>query len=137
MNIKIRNGIEVKAEGGLIVEQAWLQYASGPLVREGNVINLGEKIHLHFIIHGWKGINETISIGASEKITTDEGQCFLNEGDLFAHYDVLSLKAVEKISLSAVVDNIDRLVDYFRVDFHIWSKMFPEQEIKGHYQFHI
>jgi hypothetical protein len=137
MNIKIRNGIQVKADGGLIVEQVWLQYANGPLIRENNIINLGEKIHIHFIIHGWKGMNETISIGASEKITTDEGQCFLHEDDLFARYDILPLKAVEKISLSAMIDNIDRLVDYFRVDFRIWSKMYFEQEINGYYQFYI
>lgn len=43
MNIKIRNGIQVKAEGGLIVEQAWLQYASGPLIREGNIVNTRRK----------------------------------------------------------------------------------------------
>lgn len=137
MNIKIRNGIQVKADGGLIVEQAWLQYANGPLIRDNNIINLGEKIHIHFVIHGWKGVDGDISIGASEKITTDEGQTFLDEGDLFARYDKLPLEAVGKLSLSAVVDNIDRLVDYFRVDFRIWSKMYPEQEINGYYLFYI
>lgn len=137
MNIKIRNGIEVKAEGGLIVEQAWLQYASGPLVREGNLIDLGEKIKLNMIIHGWKGVNETVSIGATETIITDEGQCMLQSGDMFADYASLSLQSVEKISLSAVIDNIDRLVDYFRVDFKVWSKLFPEQQINGYYQFYI
>ncbi|QIG88743.1 hypothetical protein G6R40_03240 [Chryseobacterium sp. POL2] len=137
MNIKIRNGIEVQATGGLIVEQAWLQYASGPLVRDGNIINLGEKINLHLIILGWKGMNDQISIGASEKIVTDEGQYFLNEADLFARYDTLPLEAVQKISLSAVIENIDRLVDFFRVDFRIYSKTFPEQEINGYYLFHI
>lgn len=137
MNIKIRNGIELKANGGLIVEQAWLQYAEGPLIREGNIVNLGEKIQLHLVIHGWQGQGDVISIGASEMITTDEGQCFLKEGDLFARYETLPLKAVEKISLSAVVDNIDRLVDFFRVDFRIYSKMHQEQFIEGFYLFHI
>ncbi|MDR2145499.1 MAG: hypothetical protein LBE91_03440 [Tannerella sp.] len=137
MNIKIRNGIEVQAEGGLVVEQAWLQYASGPLVRDGNIINIGEKIKIHFIIQGWKGMNDVISIGATETISTDEGQYVLQTGDMFADYATLSLQAVQKISLSAIIDDIDRLVDFFRVDFHIWSKMYPEQEIKGHYLFHI
>ncbi|HRP89301.1 MAG TPA: hypothetical protein PKX92_04635 [Edaphocola sp.] len=137
MNIKIRNGIEVKAVGGLLVEQAWLQYAAGPLIREDNIINLGEKIQLHLIIQGWKGIDDEISIGATIKITTDEGQCFLNEADLFAQYDTLPLEAVQKISLSAIIDQIDRLVDFFRVDFRIYSKTFPEQEIEGYYLFLI
>lgn len=137
MNIKIRNGIIVKGNGGLIVEQAWLQYAAGPLIRDGNIINLGEKINLHLVIQGWQGEGEVISIGASEMITTDEGKCFLNEGDLFARYETLPLKAVEKISLSAVVDNIDRLVDLFRVDFKVYSKMHPEQFVEGYYVFHI
>lgn len=137
MNIKIRNGIEVQATGGLIVEQAWLQYASGALVREGNIINLGEKIKLHLIIHEWKGINDVISIGATEIITTDEGETVLQSGDMFADYTSLSLQAVQKISLSAVIDNIERLVDYFQVDFRVWSKMYPEQQINGHYQFYI
>lgn len=137
MNIKIRNGIQVEATGDLIVEQAWLQYASGPLVREGNIVNIGEKIKLHLIIQGWKGIDEQIAIGAVEKITTDEGECVLQSSDMFADYPSLALKAVQKISLSAVIDDIDRLVDYFRVDFRIWSKMFPEQQINGSYQFYL
>ena len=137
MNIKIRNGIELQASGDLIVEQAWLQYASGPLVREGNIVNIGEKIKLHLIIQGWKGIDEQIAIGAVEKITTDEGKCLLQSSDMFADYPSLALKAVQKISLSAVIDDIDRLVDYFRVDFRIWSKMFPEQQINGSYQFYL
>ena len=137
MNIKIRNGIVVNANGGLIVEQAWLQYDKGPMVREGNVINLGEKIQLYLVIHGWQGQGDIISIGASERLTTDEGQCFLDEADLFARYETLPLKAVEKISLSAIVDNIDRLVDFFKVDFKIYSKMFPEQYLEGYYLFHI
>lgn len=137
MNIKIRNGIEVQATGGLIVEQAWLQYASGPLVRDGNIINVGEKIKLHLIIQGWKGMNDVISIGATETITTDEGESLLQSGDMFADYSALALQAVQKISLSAVIDNIERLVDFFRVDFRVWSKMYAEQEIRGYYQFYI
>jgi hypothetical protein len=85
---------------------------------------------------GYKS-NDVISIGASESITTDEGQCLLEAGDMFADYATLSLQAVQKISLSAVIDNIDRLVDFFKVDFRIWSKMYHEQEITGYYQFHI
>jgi hypothetical protein len=61
----------------------------------------------------------------------------LQSGDMFADYASLSLQSVEKISLSAVIDNIDRLVDYFRVDFKVWSKLFPEQQINGYYQFYI
>jgi hypothetical protein len=137
MNIKIRNGIQLEAGGGLVAEQAWLQYASGPLVRDGNIINVGEKIKLHLIIQGWKGVNDVISIGASEKITTNEGTCLLESTDMFADYATLSLQAVQKISLSAVIDSIDRLVDYFRVDFRVWSKMHPDQIINGHYQFYI
>jgi len=34
MHIKIRNNIQVEATGGLLVEQLWLQYASGTLLRE-------------------------------------------------------------------------------------------------------
>ena len=137
MKIKIRNGIQVAASGGLLVEQAWLQSANGPLIREENLINLGEKIYLHLIIQGWIGQDENISIGASEKITTDEGLCFLNESDLFERYESLPLEAVNKISLSAIIENIDRLVDFFRVDFRVWSKLHPEQEITGYYQFYI
>lgn len=137
MNIKIRNGITVQAYGGLIVEQAWLQYAEGPLIREGNLINLGEKIQLHLIIHGWRGQGDRISIGASEKLTTDEGLCFLDEEDLFARYDSLPLEAVSKITLSAIVENIDRLADFFKLDFKVYSKIYPEQYVAGYYIFHI
>ena len=137
MNIKIRNGIELKASGGLVVEQAWLQSSNGPLIREGNLINLGEKIQVHLIIHGWQGAGDRIAIGAAESITTDEGEEFLNEADLFARYESLPLEAVKKISLSAVIENIDRLVDYFRVDFRIYSKLHREQVIEGYYLLYI
>lgn len=141
MHIKIRNNIQVETTGGLLVEQAWLQYASGPLLREPNLINLGEKIHLHLIIQGWLGEGEAgqeqIRVGAAQRIITDEGQCFLNEADLFAAYGYFPLRAVEKISLSAIVENIDRLVDEFRVDFRIWSKIHPDQAIQGYYSCHL
>jgi hypothetical protein len=34
MHIKIRNNIQLETTGGLLVEQVWLQYASGSLLRE-------------------------------------------------------------------------------------------------------
>ena len=137
MNIKIRNEIIHQASGGLILEQAWLQYADGPRIRTGNLINLGEKIQLHLVIQGWEGEQGQIRIGASEKLTTDEGVCFLNEQDLFAAYDLLPLKAVEKITLSAVVEKIDRLSDYFKIEFKVYSKLNESQFIEGYYLLHI
>lgn len=137
MNIKVRNEIIHQASGGLILEQAWLQYADGPLIRSGNLINLGEKIQLHLIIHGWEGEQGQIRIGAAEKLTTDEGMCFLDEQDLFAGYECLPLKAVEKITLPAVVDNTCRLSDYFKIEFKVYSKINVKQFIQGYYLLHI
>jgi hypothetical protein len=137
MNIKVRNEIIRQASGGLILEQAWLQYADGPLIRSGNLINLGEKIQLHLVIHGWEGEQGQIRIGAAEKLTTDEGMCFLDEQDLFAGYESLPLKAVEKITLPAVVDNTCRLSDYFKIEFKVYSKINVTQFIQGYYLLHI
>ncbi|GAB3361639.1 hypothetical protein GCM10027566_28580 [Arachidicoccus ginsenosidivorans] len=106
-----------------------------------SLINLDEKIQLHLIIQRWLGeaeaMQEQIRVGAAQRITTDEGQSFLNEADLFAAYGYFPLRAVEKISLSAFVENIDRLVDEFSVDFHIWSKIHPDQIIQGYYSCHL
>ena len=96
-----------------------------------------KNFYLHLIIQGWWGEGESaqeqIRIGAAQRIITDEGQCFLNETDLFASYGYFPLKAVEKISLSAIIEQIDRLVDEFRVDFRIWSKTDQDQTVQGYY----
>lgn len=137
MKQKIRNNIQFTTMGGIEVEQAWLQFAEGGFIRtDENLINLDQKIKLHIISTGWTGANNLIKIGASEKITTDENVEILNVADLFEQYDFLPLETVRKISLSAIISNVDEIVNYFQVDFRIWNKN-QEQEIRGFYRFII
>src|SRR5690349_17863357 len=66
---KIRNGIKFDEEGGLKVEQAFLTYADGPLVDEKNVTSIGRALVLNLVVDGWKSENDSLKVGASEKVT--------------------------------------------------------------------
>ncbi len=83
-NIKIRNDINIKAEG-IVLSQAFLLYDDGTLVPETNETGVGKPVKMRLIIdNGWKEQDGKVSIGASEKIEPSDGELMLDEKDLFA-----------------------------------------------------
>lgn len=133
---KIRNGIRLK-EKGLKIEQAYLTYEDGSLVSNDNKIDLNQKVIIRLIIDGWKEENGRVMPGATEKLTTSEGQVFLDEKDLFASYtDGVDAKDAKHITLSAVITRLDKLYDYFLVEFRVWDKK-GGGELSGSYKLYL
>src|SRR3954470_22749258 len=80
---KIRNGIKLQ-ENGLHVEQAFLLKDDGTLIDDDNTIQVGERVLLRLIMHGWVEKDGKAYPEASEKIATNDGQVFLDEPALFS-----------------------------------------------------
>jgi hypothetical protein len=135
-NSKIRNGIELK-KNGLDVEQAFLLFEDGTLVPADNKVSVGQKVVMRLIMSGWKEENGMVFPGASEKITTSEGNVVLNEPDLFAgNADGVSAADAKYISLSAEISQLDKLYDHFLVSFTVWDKK-SNAEVNGSYKLYL
>lgn len=136
-NGDIRNKIDLKSEG-LTVKQAFLLFADdGKLVPADNKVEIGQKVNMRLIIEGWEPVDGKVYIGASEKISTDEGQAILNSEDLFAAYaEGVGVKDAGAVTLSAVITRIDKLFKYFVVDFRVWDKK-SSDAIEGSYKLYL
>ena len=135
-NAKIRNGIQLKANG-LKVEQAFLAYEGGGLVSNENKIDVNQKVILRLIMDGWKEENGKVMIGASEKLTTSKGQTILDTDDLFGAYpEGVDAKDAKYITLSAVITRLDELYDHFLVEFRVWDKK-GGGDVTGSYKLYL
>lgn len=134
---KIRNDIQLETLGSLKVSQAFLVYEDGKLVSEENKTEVGKPVDLRLIIDkGWQEQNGKVSIGASERIETSDGQVLLFEEDLFKEYKEVEAKDARYISLTANISRLDKLYDYFLVSFRVWDKK-GTGEAKGSYKLYI
>ena len=132
-NIKIRNDINIKAEG-IDLSQAFLLYDDGTLVPETNETGVGKPVKMRLIIdNGWKEQDGKVSIGASEKIETSDGELMLDEKDLFAAMPIINADDAKVITLTANISSLDKLYDYFLVSFKVWDKNGTGQ-ITGNYK---
>ena len=121
---KIRNGI-ILEEHGLKVEQAFLLFEDKTLVPESNETEVKKKIKCRLIISGgWKAKDGKVFPGAAELIETNTGELVLDEKDLFKDYTEsgVTLEDAQYITLSAMINSIDKLYDYFVVKFKVWDK---------------
>jgi len=132
---KVRNGIEIH-ERELSVAQAYLQFEDGVLVPNDNKVELKQRVIMKLIIDGWKKEGDKIFAGASEIITTSDGQVMVNKEDLFADYKDGMSADNTGITLSAVINGIDKLYDYFLVSFRVWDKK-GTGEITGSYKLYL
>jgi hypothetical protein len=137
---KIRNRIELKTKGGVTVEQAYLTYGDdGTLVDEENITALNRQIKLNLSINGWKAEGDRVFLEGEEKVTSEDGDVVLSVSDLFASNGIesVSVKDAKELYLNVVVTRINRLSDYFLVEFRVWNKKVPDQEVIGSYKFHL
>ncbi|HEY0676956.1 MAG TPA: hypothetical protein VGD17_01675 [Chitinophagaceae bacterium] len=131
-----RNDISFK-ESGLKVQQAFLLFEDGRLVPTDNKVEVGQQVNLRLIIEGWEPVNGKVFLGASEKISTDEGTVILDETDLFASYaDGIDATAAGLITLSAVITRVDKLFKYFEVAFKVWDKK-SNDNVTGSYRLYL
>jgi hypothetical protein len=132
----IRNDIKLTTSG-IEVKQAFLLFEDGRLVPSDNKVEVGQKVNLRLIIEGWDATDGKVMLGASERISTDEGSVVLNEEDLFAAYpDGIDVKAAEFVTLSAVITSITRLFKYFEVSFRVWDKR-TNENVVGSYRLYL
>ena len=136
---KTLNGIELNAKD-VQVSRAFLSLDNGELVPSDNTVSLGEKISLVINIdNGWKETAGKCFIGASEKITTDNGTELLSTGDMFSSYNETGLDATDAkvITLKARITSAPPgPVEYYMVNFRVWDKK-GNGEITGKYKFHV
>lgn len=134
---KFRNGIKIK-ENGLKVSEAYLVYdEDGSLVSNDNITDVDKKVRLVLEISGWQEENGKVLLGASEKVSTNEGDTFLNRDDLFDSYtEGVSAEEATQISLSVVISKADKIYDHFLVEFRVWDKR-TNKEITGSYKLHL
>ena len=103
------------------------------------LVALGEKISLILNIeNGWTEIDGKSFIGATEKITTDNGSVILDSDDLFASYDQgMNASNAKIITLKARITQAPAIpVDYYIVNFKVWDKK-GSGVITGKYKFYI
>lgn len=135
--IQILNDISITTEGDVEVYRTFLSYEDGSLVPSSNTTSLGKPIYLNInITKGWHEENGEVSLGASERISTDNGTVFLDAGDLFKNRNSLNAEDAKFIRLKAVVNSMTGPINYFVVDYKVWDKK-GNGEIKGSYKFYI
>ncbi|MDQ3683376.1 MAG: hypothetical protein M3352_09935 [Bacteroidota bacterium] len=135
-NTKIRNNIDLESKG-VNVLQAFLLYEDGTLVPETNETGVGKPVKMRLIIDkGWKEQDGKVSIGASEKIETSDGEIVLDEKDLFADMPIINADDAKFLTLTANISRLDKLYDYFLVSFKVWDK-YGSGQITGNYKLYI
>jgi len=134
--IKILNDIELESNG-VNVLQAFLLYDDGTLVPKTNETGVGKPVKIRLVIdNGWKEQDGKVSIGASEKIETSDGEIVLDEKDLFTAMPTINAEDAKFITLTANISRLDKLYDYFLVSFRVWDKNGTGQ-ITGNYKLYI
>jgi hypothetical protein len=136
-NTQLLNDISLSTQGGVEVSRAFLSYANGNLVPPSNTTSLGRPVFLNLnIAKGWQETDGKVSIGASEKISTDNGTVILEEADLFKDYTSFNADDAKFIQMKALVNSMYGPIEYFVVDYRVWDKN-GDGSVKGHYKFYI
>lgn len=134
---QVLNDISIETEGGVEVNQAFLSYEDGDIVPSPNITSLRKPIYLRLnLIKGWKEEMGEVSLGASERISSDNGTVFLDEPDLFEKYKSLNSDDARVVQLKAVINSMSGPIKYFVVDYKVWDKN-GEGVIKGSYKFYV
>lgn len=131
------NNISVKTEGNVEVYRAFLSYEYGSMVPSSNKTSLGKPIYLNLnITEGWKEENGEVSLGASEKISTDNGTVILEAPDLFSNMGSFKAGDAKFVRLKALINNMSGPIKYFVVDYKVWDKK-GDGVVKGSYRFYV
>ena len=131
------NDIDITAKGSVKVYRTFLSYKDGSLVPSSNTTELQKPVYLNINVEeGWEEEDGKVSIGASEKITTDDGTLLLDEKDLFKNTSSLDADDAKFIRLQALINSMSGPIKYFNVDFRVWDKN-GDGVIKGSYKFYI
>ncbi|MEN9548373.1 MAG: hypothetical protein RIR12_964 [Bacteroidota bacterium] len=136
----IFNGIELAANK-VKLNKAYLveNNKSGKSINENNFIDVKEGVKLMLIIDsGWTAINNSVWLGASMKVTADNGEVLMNKQDMFEEFNEngISINDSKFLALSVFFTEwyAKRPVS-LDVTFNIWDKK-GEGSIIGKYRVH-
>ena len=132
---RIYNNIELNTSG-IKISKAYLYSGDDKRVPDDNFVDFKSPVKMQLIIDsGWVEQNGRVLLGASEKITAEDGTVVLEEADLFKKYpDGVSAADAKSIYLSATVKLKEGAAPTsFIVSFRIWDKN-GEGHIEGNYK---
>jgi hypothetical protein len=133
----ILNKIIVHEAGGLKVSRAFLAFEDGTLVPKSNKTVLRKPVYLTLVMEGgWKVKNGKVSLDASEKITTHEGEIVLNATSLFQNMPLIEAEKANYIYLKANITGTRPDIAYFIVNYRVWDKR-GTGEVKGSYKLYL
>jgi hypothetical protein len=121
----ISNGINIKTSG-IELKSATLEFENGEGVSDDNMVSLNQKVYLSLTLkNSWKTEKNRSYIGASEKVSTDDGSELLNAADLFSNFDETGIDPEDgkSIRLNAVVTEENKTVKHYKVNFRVWDKI--------------
>lgn len=133
----IKNGIELEATD-VKVKKAYLTNDAGILL-DSNMTKLNENIVCMVELDtGWTKMNDKSYVGATERITADDGTVLLDGTDMFKNLDSTGIPAdkAKYIWLNAVVTQKHPGMQSYSVQFRIWDKK-GKGVITGKYKFKV
>lgn len=134
---QVLNNISIETEGDVEVYRTFLSYEDGSLVPASNKTSLGKPIYLNLSsTEGWKEENGEVSLGASEKISTNNGAVILEAPDLFSNTGSFKADDAKFVRLKALITTMSEPIEYFVVDYKVWDKK-GDGVVKGSYRFYV
>jgi hypothetical protein len=136
-NADILNNIIVHEKGGVKLSHAFLSYEDGRLVPRGNKTALSQPVFLNLMIEkGWTVQDAKVSIDASTKIETNNGELVVNAPNLFKAMLFVDESRANAIQLKARITKTRPGIAYFLINYHVWDKR-GNGEVKGSYKLYI
>lgn len=132
----IRNNIQVTSTGGVKVLQAFMMSQNGALLNNENKIEVGELVELRMLTSNWSDFGGKLSLGASEKITTDDNTVAVDATDVFKGQPAIPSNKTQMIRLQATVTKQDISYKYYLVQFKVWNKN-AKESIEGSYKLYL
>ena len=114
----------INLESNVKIRRAYLAFPDGKRVPSDNYIDFTEPVKMIVMIDsGWVVENDTVLLGASEKIETESGQVLLDEPDLFQATGPISATDAKIIALTAkIIREPNSPPSSYKVSFRIWDK---------------
>lgn len=136
----VYNGIRLNTNG-VKMKKAYLVVndGSGDMVPRDNFVDIKKGVKLILLINsGWTETEERVWLGASLKVTTENGELLLNEDDLFSNYDETGLSPDDAKIVGLTVSfkkwEAKQPVS-LDVQFKVWDKK-SEAAVDGSYTIH-
>jgi hypothetical protein len=120
----VYNGIQLTSKN-IKLNKAYLSFENGDKVPDNNIVDFASPIRLMIRIDsGWISKNDRVILGASEKVTNEDGKLMLDEKDLFAPYTEGASE--EDAKILAITATVKRRKDapptIFNVSVRVWDK---------------